>query len=184
MNRGVRAQSDRRVGAVRPYCAIIQASRQLCSALHDSPDPIKCAGARHRRQCRAYCSDHDRPWTTRRGSDRTDFLNAADRPEVVGVTNDRPASFERSMQARGAGRARGGRDAQGTSGVAERRRSEVMRAARPEEAVHRTTKTPLAERHLQTPLGRNPTDQTPAQVSSLLLRRTAFPAFLALLPFI
>ena len=147
MNRGVRAQSDRRVGAVRPYCAIIQASRQLCSALHDSPDPIKCAGARHRRQCRAYCSDHDRPWTTRRGSDRTDFPNAADRPEVVGVTNDRPASFERSMQARGAGRARGGRDAQGTSGVAERRRSEVMRAARPEEAVQRTTKTPPPECH-------------------------------------
>ena len=153
MNRDVRAQSDRRVGAVRPYCAIIQASRQLCSALHDSPDPIKCAGARHRRQCRAYCSDHDRPWTTRRGSDRTDFPNAADRPEVVGVTNDRPASFERSMLARGAGRARGGRDAQGTSGVAERRRSEVMRAARPEEAVQNATtgmpspQTPPSNRH-------------------------------------
>ena len=108
---------------------------------------------RRHEERRAYCSDHDRPWTTRRGSDRTDFPNAADRPEVVGVTNDRPASFERSMQARGAGRARGGRDAQGASGVAERRRSEVMRAARPEEAVQNATctnatcQTPLPERH-------------------------------------
>ena len=111
---------------------------------------------RRHEERRAYCSDHDRPWTTRRGSDQTDFPNAADRPEVVGVTNDRPASFERSMQARGAGRARGGRDAQGTSGVAERRRSEVMRAARPEEAVQRTTKTPLAERHLPNATGSKP----------------------------
>ena len=147
---------DRRVGTVSPYGAIIQASRQLCSALYDSPVPNGCVAARHRRQRSAHCPNRDRPWTTRRGSDRTDFPNAADRPEVVGVTDDRPASFERSMQARGAGRARGGRDAQGTSGVAERRRSEVMRAARPEEAVQRTTKTPLAERHLPNATGSKP----------------------------
>ena len=41
----------------------------------------------------------------------------------------------------------------------ERRRSEVMRAARPEEAVQRTTKTPLAERHLPNADGQNTTSQ-------------------------